>query len=215
MILCDNVKCNIGWYHAYCIDMPRGRERDHWFCDACQGKGKEDQQDTNYDGVWTCLVNIWARQMFQSVYRTLTISDSRRRLSLTSGYIGYWIGHYFEKNCLRWYCKLVDLKKLYCREERQRTGTANISLRAGNFCRQGGMVFTISVCQPVLRLIRHWSGLLVHRSIIKSPHTRRSYVRSAAVGHKVSICRRSDLSKRQMTGHPSHPFRQRSSYLGT
>lgn len=41
MIQCDNIYCEIGWYHYHCLNIPDDFEPmddEEWFCPDCESK---------------------------------------------------------------------------------------------------------------------------------------------------------------------------------
>lgn len=41
MIACENPKCDVEWYHVYCVGLDQLENKDlenlDWFCPACEG----------------------------------------------------------------------------------------------------------------------------------------------------------------------------------
>jgi hypothetical protein len=55
IILCDNTRCKIGWYHMGCLGLPSSEikalwsHHEEWYCEACQELREEDRVKTTYD----------------------------------------------------------------------------------------------------------------------------------------------------------------------
>jgi hypothetical protein len=54
MILCDNTRCKIGWYHMKCLGLSQLERdalwKDHaeWYCEECRKLLREDRTKTTY-----------------------------------------------------------------------------------------------------------------------------------------------------------------------
>lgn len=129
MILCDNLKCKIGWYHESCIDWPEDRKQ--WFCKNCE-KNKTDIEETKYDNNES-LVNVF-NQSDERIQLARSVASALEDYSMDKKQVIDMFSKRFRES--KWNPESRNTSKCLCKEVKLSPWAISVGDRSKIYCLQ-------------------------------------------------------------------------------